>query len=78
MKKKEYIKPVTTIIGMQAYGSMLAGSFDNVADSKENSFDSDLWDNRQIPIGLAIAIIIRLVLMKDLRRNNTAMPMING
>ncbi|HCD78115.1 MAG TPA: hypothetical protein DEQ27_07475 [Prevotella sp.] len=47
MKKKEYIKPVTTIIGMQAYGSMLAGSFDNVADSKENSFDSDLWDTAE-------------------------------
>lgn len=44
MNKKKYIKPVTTAIEMQAYGSMLAGSFTNVADSKENSFDSDLWD----------------------------------
>ena len=47
MNKKEYIKPVTTVIGMQTYGSMLAGSFDNVADSKENCFDTDLWDTEE-------------------------------
>lgn len=48
MNKKIYIKPVTTVIGMQTYGSMLAASsFDNIVDSKEGSFDSDLWDSEE-------------------------------
>lgn len=47
MDKKLYAKPVTTTIGIQTCCSMLAASQTPYADSKENSFDSDLWDTEE-------------------------------
>ena len=42
MEKKIYVHPVTTIISLNADSQILAGSFDNVADSKPNT--TGLWD----------------------------------
>lgn len=47
MNKKKYIKPATTVMMMQTCCSMLSASQTPWADSKKNSFDSDLWDTEE-------------------------------